>query len=293
MIADAIAAAADRFAAGGYDVVVDGVLGMWGLDPWRALGRPISYAVLLPDATVARRRAADRGEHPLKDLDVVDQMHAAFVAHLEGYERHVIDSTDLDAADDAPPRSAAASTPASSSSADQPTSRSIRLEGGGERIGSSPGLNIVRSPARSNRIAMRVDTALARTRANTSCHSEVLQRTAEVVLGDGDRLAAGRRTRARPADEVAADLLEGEEPRQIHLGRADARHVPVEDRPRAQPLGIEHHVAEANVAPQQRRRRLPGGPMAPGTTPAPPPGRRAASRRWPSRGSAPTTRARR
>ena len=70
---------------------------MWGLDPWRALGRPISYALLLPDAAVARQRAADRGEHPLKDLDVVDQMHAAFVAHLDGYERHVIDSTDLDA----------------------------------------------------------------------------------------------------------------------------------------------------------------------------------------------------
>ena len=31
------AGAADRFAEGGYDVVVDGVLGMWGLDPWRAL----------------------------------------------------------------------------------------------------------------------------------------------------------------------------------------------------------------------------------------------------------------
>ena len=94
VIADAVAAAADRFATGGYDVVVDGVLGLWSLDPWRALGRPISYALLLPDATVARQRAADRGEHPLKDLDVVDQMHAAFVAHLDGYEHHVIDSTD-------------------------------------------------------------------------------------------------------------------------------------------------------------------------------------------------------
>ena len=87
--------AAARFAEGGYDVVVDGVLGMWGLDPWRALGRPVSYALLLPDGTAARQRATDRGEHPLKDLDVVDMMHAAFLAHLDGYERHVIDSTDL------------------------------------------------------------------------------------------------------------------------------------------------------------------------------------------------------
>jgi len=98
VIAGAVASTADRFATGGYDVVVDGVLGMWSLDPWRALERPISYAVLLPDLTAAHRRAADRGEHPLKDLEVVDQMHAAFVAHLDGYERHVIDSTDLDVA---------------------------------------------------------------------------------------------------------------------------------------------------------------------------------------------------
>lgn len=89
------AAAAGHFAEGGYDVVVDGVLGMWGLDPWRALGRPVSYALLLPDVAVARQRAIDRGEHPLKQIDVVDMMHAAFLAHLDGYDRHVIDSTDL------------------------------------------------------------------------------------------------------------------------------------------------------------------------------------------------------
>ena len=89
------AASADRFAQGGYEVVVDGVLGMWGLEPWRALGRPVSYALLLPEVEVAHQRAEDRGEHPLKDLDVVDMMHAAFLAHLDGYERNVIDSTDL------------------------------------------------------------------------------------------------------------------------------------------------------------------------------------------------------
>ena len=97
LIADAIAGTTARFASGDYDVVVDGVLGLWSLDPWRALGRPISYALLLPDAPTARQRAAERGEHPLKELEVVGQMHAAFVAHLDGYERHVIDSTDLTA----------------------------------------------------------------------------------------------------------------------------------------------------------------------------------------------------
>ncbi len=98
LIFSVAAGVAARFADGGYDVVVDGVLGMWGLDPWRALDRPVTYALLLPSAGAVRQRAADRGEHPLQDLDVVDQMHAAFLAHVEGYERHVIDSTDLDAA---------------------------------------------------------------------------------------------------------------------------------------------------------------------------------------------------
>jgi len=101
VIADAIAVAADRFATGGYDVAVDGVLGLWSLGPWHALGRPVSYALLLPDVAAARRRAAERGEHPLKDLDVVSQMHAAFVAHLDGFEHHVIDSTHLSPEDTA------------------------------------------------------------------------------------------------------------------------------------------------------------------------------------------------
>ena len=97
LIFQVAAGAADRFATGGYDVVVDGVLGMWGLDAWRALGRPVSYALLLPDVAVARQRAIDRGEHRLKEFDVVDQMHAAFLAHLDGFEHHAIDSTDLTA----------------------------------------------------------------------------------------------------------------------------------------------------------------------------------------------------
>jgi chloramphenicol 3-O-phosphotransferase len=95
LIAEVMAGAAARFADGGYDVLVDGVVGPWNLEAWRALDRAVTYAVLLPDGTVTRQRARDRGEHPLKDLDVVDQMHAAFVAHLHLFEHNLIDSTDL------------------------------------------------------------------------------------------------------------------------------------------------------------------------------------------------------
>ena len=68
---------ADRFATGGYTVIVDGIVGPWFLDPFRALERDVTYVVLRPALEAAEQRAADRGEHPLKDLAVVGQMHAA------------------------------------------------------------------------------------------------------------------------------------------------------------------------------------------------------------------------
>jgi hypothetical protein len=92
-VMEAIAGVADRFADGGFDVVVDGIVGPWFLDPWLALDRPVAYAILRPAVEVAEHRAANRGEHALKDLSVVGTMHAAF-ADLGPYERHVVDSTE-------------------------------------------------------------------------------------------------------------------------------------------------------------------------------------------------------
>lgn len=94
VVMEAIASVAERFAEGGYDVVVDGIVGPWFLDPWLAVAtaRPVSYAVLRPAVEVAEHRAATRGEHALKDLSVVGRMHAAF-ADLGEHERHAIDST--------------------------------------------------------------------------------------------------------------------------------------------------------------------------------------------------------
>ncbi|MEQ1786873.1 MAG: AAA family ATPase [Acidimicrobiales bacterium] len=95
-IAQASARAADTFVASGYTVIVDGVLSPWALEPYRALGRDIAYVVLRPSLGAAERRAAERGEHPLKDLSVVGQMHRVFSDELLGdYARHVIDSTTL------------------------------------------------------------------------------------------------------------------------------------------------------------------------------------------------------
>jgi predicted kinase len=91
-VMEAIVAVADRFAEGGYDVVVDGIVGPWFLEPWLALDRPVAYAVLRPALEVAEHRAATRGPHALDDRSVVGTMHAAF-ADLGPYECHVIDST--------------------------------------------------------------------------------------------------------------------------------------------------------------------------------------------------------
>jgi len=87
-----VALAAARFAEGGYFTVVDGVFGPWFLDPWRALDLPVHYALLRPSLDATRDRASDRPGHPLQDLAVVEQMHAAF-ADVGPIEHHVIDST--------------------------------------------------------------------------------------------------------------------------------------------------------------------------------------------------------
>jgi predicted kinase len=94
VIMEAIVAVADRFAAGGYAVVVDGIVGPWFLDPWRALRPRAAYVVLRPTLAATEHRASNRPDHPLQDLDVVTQMHAAF-ADLGPLERHVVDSTEL------------------------------------------------------------------------------------------------------------------------------------------------------------------------------------------------------
>jgi predicted kinase len=92
----ATAVVADRIAEGGYFTVVDGVLGPWGLEPWRALDRPVHYAVLRPSLAATLDRASDRPGHPLQDLDVVRQMHGYF-ADIGTMEPHAIDSTVLTA----------------------------------------------------------------------------------------------------------------------------------------------------------------------------------------------------
>ncbi|MDA8343384.1 MAG: AAA family ATPase [Actinomycetota bacterium] len=96
-VIDAVAAAAGRFADGGYEVVVDGIVGPWFLDRFRrSIGSPsmtMRYVVLRPTRLVARQRAVERrGRGDLTEPEPIDLMYDAF-ADLETYEAHVVDST--------------------------------------------------------------------------------------------------------------------------------------------------------------------------------------------------------
>ncbi len=101
-VIDAVGAAAGRFAEGGYEVVVDGIVGPWFLDRLcRAAGSSagiLRYVVLRPSREVAVRRAVSRtGGHDLTIRAPVEVMYDAF-ADLGPYETHVVDSSALGSA---------------------------------------------------------------------------------------------------------------------------------------------------------------------------------------------------
>ncbi|SKC71667.1 DinB family protein [Krasilnikoviella flava] len=97
VVADAIVAATTAYARGGYDVVLDGVVGPWFLPRFRAAAAredwDLAYVVLRPglDATLAR--ATGRADAELRDPAAVRSMHAAF-ADLGELEPHARDTTD-------------------------------------------------------------------------------------------------------------------------------------------------------------------------------------------------------
>jgi chloramphenicol 3-O-phosphotransferase len=94
-VSKAIAACAGVFAAGGYSVIVDGVVGPWLLDIYRDEARrndlAIDYVVLRPGKADAVRRAAARTIAPLTDYP--PHIFEGF-AELGEFEGHVVDVGD-------------------------------------------------------------------------------------------------------------------------------------------------------------------------------------------------------
>ena len=101
VVVDAIVAAVAEYARGGYDVVVDGIIGPWFLPPYRKAAAEgewrMSYVVLRPDLDTTLDRARRRADTELKDIDAITGLYGAF-ANLDDLENHVIDTTHLDAA---------------------------------------------------------------------------------------------------------------------------------------------------------------------------------------------------
>ena len=91
-----LAEAACGYARGGYDVVLDGIIGPWALQPFREAakrdGLELSYVVLRPDLEVALTRATEREGRHLKDVEPIRGLYGAF-AELGELESCVIDST--------------------------------------------------------------------------------------------------------------------------------------------------------------------------------------------------------
>ena len=91
----AIAACAEEYCRGGYEVFIDGVVGPWFLEDWRRLaekGLDVRYVILKPDLQETIRRADTRELAPRLSRETVEHMWNDF-AHLGEYEANAIDTT--------------------------------------------------------------------------------------------------------------------------------------------------------------------------------------------------------
>jgi cytidylate kinase len=101
VVIEAIVGTVTTFARGGYDVVVDGIVGPWFLPPFRAAAErdhlAVSYVVLRPDLDTTLSRAKERVGRELRDVEAITGLHGAF-ERLGELEDHAIDTAHLDAA---------------------------------------------------------------------------------------------------------------------------------------------------------------------------------------------------
>ncbi|MCW6534100.1 AAA family ATPase [Sphingomonas lycopersici] len=89
VVLDVLAGAAARYAADGYFVVVDGIVGPWFLDAFASVAAPVHYVVLRPPLAAAIARCAARGGDTLSDPEPIAALHAQF-AELGALEQHAL-----------------------------------------------------------------------------------------------------------------------------------------------------------------------------------------------------------
>ncbi|EFT9694530.1 hypothetical protein HVJ55_001764, partial [Campylobacter coli] len=88
--------AAKRYARGGYDVIVDGIIGPWFLKPWQSLVREhyeVHYIILRASKEETMKRAVERSKLDREtNIELVETMWKQF-SNLGIYELNVIDTT--------------------------------------------------------------------------------------------------------------------------------------------------------------------------------------------------------
>ena len=96
VVIEAFLEAAKRYARGGYDVIVDGIVGPWFLEPWRTLVREdyeVHYIVLRASKEETMKRAVERSKLDRKtNVELVETMWEQF-CNLGIYESNVIETT--------------------------------------------------------------------------------------------------------------------------------------------------------------------------------------------------------
>jgi chloramphenicol 3-O-phosphotransferase len=89
VVLTAVVRTVDAFATGGYDVIVEGVIGPWFLPHFRSLtGLRLDYLVLLPSLETTLARATGRVGRQLRDPGPITGLHGAFPR-----DEHTLDTT--------------------------------------------------------------------------------------------------------------------------------------------------------------------------------------------------------
>lgn len=96
IVIEAFIESAKRYARGGYDVIVDGIIGPWFLEPWLNIvhdGYEVHYIILRAGKEETMQRAITRSKLDREtNIELVDVMWEQFNS-LGVYEKNVIDTT--------------------------------------------------------------------------------------------------------------------------------------------------------------------------------------------------------
>ena len=96
IVIEAFLEAAKRYARGGYDVIVDGIVGPWFLEPWLNIVQEhyeVHYIVLRASKEETMKRAIKRSKLDREtNIELVETMWEQF-SNLGIYESNVIDTT--------------------------------------------------------------------------------------------------------------------------------------------------------------------------------------------------------